>query len=233
MTQPEPNADGDETFEVYAEPASAAMEPEYEGVNVCRAAALSSMFGGNGQTVRELGDQLESIGFSETLRSGERVWRAEEVNFFGRIGLESEQRVLLWQRLNETADRAPAVAFLVSVLGSELERESVAAAAALWRMITELPPPLPRHFFDLSDIAPELRADDLDPWVHPERLDLDLDADADADADATEIEAVSWNPEQWREIYYRTTTRFPPPEYQIAAVHTLARLRLSLALSGR
>ncbi|MFD0275651.1 hypothetical protein ACFVHB_17350 [Kitasatospora sp. NPDC127111] len=223
MTQPgSKSEDDDETFEVHAEPESAEQRPEYEGVNVCRVAALSTMFGGDSQAVGALSDELGSIGFSQALYSGESVWRGSTEGDFspniGTLRLDGS-RVWLWQYLNETAHPVAATTFLVSVLGSELERESTAAAAALWRKTAEVG----SRRMNTSGLLPGLPIpDDLARWA--------LSGLVDFDQDTTEAAVIPWDPQRWRQIYDLGMRQFPASGTQIVAIALLAQWRLSLAL---
>ncbi|MGF1425718.1 hypothetical protein [Kitasatospora sp. LaBMicrA B282] len=228
MTDPAANPEGDETFEPTADPASAAQLPQYEGVNVCRVAALSTMFeghgeGGDGERVRELAEELGEIGFSSELSSGERRWPVGDPSGFlpaaDRLPA-ADDRVGLWQELNATAQPQVATAFLCAVLGSRLERESAAAAAALWRRINDYPFP-PRR--EVSEIWPGLPgAADMERWAGPGRVDFD--------PDVAEVEPVPWDPDRWTDVFGQVPRPAGDSTDLILDIHTLARMRLSLAL---
>ena len=93
-----------------------------------------------------LGEELQALGFPLVLSSGEIVWQdvAWSELLAGAAegaGDPEQQRVSAWVSLTETSDPAPALAFVVAVLGSRLERESAAAASVL---IRAAPPGRPR-----------------------------------------------------------------------------------------
>ncbi|MCX4826084.1 hypothetical protein OG883_41175 [Streptomyces sp. NBC_01142] len=201
--------DGSEPFVVDdTSPETAADDPSFEGVNVCRVAALSTMFGGESQAVRELTPELQELGFSSTLSSGERVWSdinpLELFPDFRELQWDApgRNRIQLWQTLNGTSAPEAASAFLVAVLGSGLERESAAAAAALWRQTSEYDLPAPRHdphyYWRLWELlwrywdrgTPSWRGF---AWPGPGPLDVDPDDD--------DLEVVPWDPQRWTGIY--------------------------------
>lgn len=51
---------------------------------------------------------------------------------------EGDDCVRAWQAVNESGRQGDAVAFLTAVLGSANERESAAAAAGLWQLLSEM-----------------------------------------------------------------------------------------------
>lgn len=171
MTAP---GDADDVFEPSAEADSVRASEASEGANVCRAGALSSLLQEATAAMSELRAEQQSLGFSESIiEQGGRTWR-EVDPFDGQDDLSispdedlDDTRVRRWLALNENANPRGAVGFLIAMLGSSLQRESTAAAAALWRGLDlqnrpwppppEPPPPwmifdsLP---FDLDKILP-------------------------------------------------------------------------------
>jgi hypothetical protein len=126
--------------------------------------------------VAELAEPLAELGFAERLRSGEiAVFDVDPSELFADLWPDLDRadvRINLWQRLNDDGDAHAALAFLVAILGSPLERESAAAAAALWRAMAGIDPKRlsryarrPRWWFLRKDL--ELEARD---WPLPERL---------------------------------------------------------------
>lgn len=149
----------DEMFAVSAEPGSANESPEFEGTNVCRVAELSTMLGNDQGAIRALASELEQLGFSPAFAQGEWNWAdSDPLQLTGDLGGQDEpreqRRELRWQMIGETRRPQAAVAFLADVLGSRLERESAAAAAALWRVVQPLDHPRFRrgpHWWHLWD----------------------------------------------------------------------------------
>jgi hypothetical protein len=133
-------SESDDVFEPASEAQSALSSPRFEGTNVCRASALSSLLQEATAAMRELSTEQRSLGFSDAIiEQGGRNWREIDV-FDGQTYLVfspgedlDETRVRRWIELNDTLDPRSAVGFLIAMLGSALERESTAAAAALWR----------------------------------------------------------------------------------------------------
>ena len=228
-----------DSFEVSSSAATAAEDPRFEGANVCRVAALSTMFGSDRQAVRDTTPELEELGFPRRLATGERLWAdADPLRLFS--GLQDDRaesddrgRVYRWQMITETAEAEAAATFLATVLGSRLERESAAAAAVLWRQLDGLDPRRWARrgpsWFRLWDRLYDLWEPDwLDPtwweppWSVPGRLDLD--------SDAVEQPTVEWEPERWREIYQRAMSRLGDPYGDVFMIGLLARWRLGRAL---
>jgi hypothetical protein len=232
--------DDDDVFEVSPSADTAAAEPEFQGANVCRVAALSTMLGGDRRSVRGLAAPLSELGFPENLSSGEQVWSdVDPMESFAGVrdqrfdgDIPGGDRVSYWQRIQETAEPAAAIAFLVAVLGSPLERESAAAASALWRQVSGIDPqrlrrgpPWPYWRGRLYDVlGPEW--DEPAWWGFPwaQRGVLDIDTDIE---DSSE---VAWEPETWIAIYARTISRLGDRYGDIWLIGLLVRWRLSRAL---
>jgi hypothetical protein len=227
----------DQTFEVSGSPESALASPENEGVNVCRVAALATMLGGDRQAVRELAPELLALGFSDRLGSGEYTWTdIDSLEAFGQLERPGDDdrraRITRWQMISETPTPAAAVAFLVAVLGSELERESAAAAAALWRQITPLAGLMGRgprvwHIWDrLYDVW---ERDWPDAWWWGAPFSP---AGPSIDGDIDEVEGKPWEPEEWTRLYGRVMSRLGDPYANVVLVGLLVRLRLTRALES-
>jgi hypothetical protein len=54
-----------ESFAVSSSPETAAARLEFEGANVCRVAALSTILGGDRRTIRDATPELETLGFPD------------------------------------------------------------------------------------------------------------------------------------------------------------------------
>src|SRR5262249_55541671 len=137
----EASGGADEAFEVSAEPGTTAPSAHFEGANVCRVAAISAMLGDDRVAVADVAEPLRELGFGAPLRSG-LIASIDTDPFESLAGLwptsdeeAGASRVDLWRHLNERGDPEAAIGFLVAVLGSPFERESAAAAAALWRQV--------------------------------------------------------------------------------------------------
>lgn len=63
-----------EHFEVDPSAQTVAALPRFEGANVCRVAALSTLLGGDRPTIRDLASQLAELGFPESMTSGRQRW---------------------------------------------------------------------------------------------------------------------------------------------------------------
>lgn len=231
--------DSGEAFEVSPSPETVIAGPAFEGANVSRAGALSTMLGGDRDGVRSLTEELRSLGFSEELSTGERVWRdrtatqslpdfrevRDQQGAFDRIGI--------WQSLNESGRPQDAIAFLVALLGSHLERESAAGAAALWRDLGQAGSVLsvpggPRRW-RLWDRLLDLWDEDWPPgpWLG---LPWPPDPDSGARGHDEDLPAIPWDPEQWNETFRRLTSRFGDPYSDLFVVTVLARWRLGRGL---
>ncbi|WP_328434819.1 hypothetical protein [Streptomyces sp. NBC_00425] len=236
MTEPSAGADDGEPFEVSGSPQTAVSQVEFEGVNVCRVAALSMMFGGDRERVGEVAPELREIGFSERLSTGQSTWQAadpleqfpdlREQEYRG----EGRNRVRLWQMLNEEPQPQSANAFLVAVLGSNLERESAAAAAALWRAnlgfdrLSSQHPDLWEFWHHLVHMWGPFRGFPWEPfaWSRPGPIDFEPGED--------DPQGVQWNPDQWTEIYDRAMSERLPQDLAVFLIRLLVLWRLDLAL---
>lgn len=184
---------------------------EFESTNLCRAAALAVLLRLNTQElVQPLSGPLEELGFTYEaiidLGNQQRLAAALTSDWFAGDGSqvwESERRQLNWQSLNESVDALSAVRFLIGVLGSDLERESAAAAAALWRVLSDAVEP------DRWALADALTS--IDP-----RLRLGMQ---------------EWNGEMWRSVFATVIPegRTETMEERLSALQSLVVVRLRLA----
>ena len=174
------------------------------------------------------------LGFSDRLISGDVGWGdSDPAQMFSNLSEqnwredENASRVSHWETMGETSDPKWAIAFLVDVLGSQLERESAAAAAALWRQTGGLLGPRSRRwpiFYRLWDrFRGPWKAEPLIPawWDYP-LTDLLIDAD--------ELDAIPWDPEEWTRIYRQWAIGADDPDRTILTLSFLSGLRISRAL---
>lgn len=237
MTAP---GDADDVFEPSAAVDSVRSSEASEGANVCRAGALSSLLQEATAAMSELVAEQRSLGFSNSIiEQGGRAWR-EVDPFDGQADFSispdedlDESRVRRWLALNETPDPGRAVSFLFAMLGSSLERESTAAAAALWRGLglenRRWPPPGPprwrifdRLAFDLDDVLPDTP---WGPWFWWRDQGPPL---IDAESPA---ETIPWDSSSWRDTYTRLVFRLRGDRYlDPFIVSVLVRSRLDAAI---
>ncbi|AGC63252.1 hypothetical protein MULP_03587 [Mycobacterium liflandii 128FXT] len=209
---------------------------------MCRAGALSSLLQEATAEMSELTAEQRALGFSDSiLERGGRGW-CEVDPFDGQTDFSispdedlDESRVRRWLDLNETADPRRAVGFLIAMLGSSLERESTAAAAALWHGLglqnRRWPPPGPprwrifeRLAFDLDDVLPDAP---WGPWFWrrdqgPSLIDEEYPT-----------ETISWEPTAWRDLYLRLAFRLRGDRYiDPFIVSILVRGRLDTAIGS-
>jgi pimeloyl-ACP methyl ester carboxylesterase len=235
MTRPDA-ADGD-MFEPFSDGASARADVSTEGTNVCRAAALATLFRGATAATSALTTELHTIGFSELiLQSGARHWSGQDLferpGGFGRsFDTDLDQtRMVRWAEMNENDDPRPAVEFLLAMLGSSLERESAAAAAALWRGLdlgAQLPPrsvTARRRIYDYLLFDPRY-GDTLDSWLlQPIVGELGLFAFGAG-------ETQPWDSDRWLNAYQQLQFRLGQGRYVDAfVVATTVQARLAQAL---
>jgi hypothetical protein len=227
----------DESFEVSSSTDSVVVDPNYEGANTSRAAALSTWLQVSDDSLRRLAPELTELGFSQRLIQGQQEQgQGDPFRELGQLFLDEEPdgaRVRLWSSLNDAARPRDVIAFLIAILRSPLERESAAAAAALWRQLEPM---------DLMALGSRLwhfdkRLFDLwaqgfydsgwpggAPWQWPLAQPDDEIADGQQDF-------VPWDPEPWEEIFRRLSGRFrgdPYADQYLVAI--LIRRRLDLAL---
>jgi hypothetical protein len=156
--------------------------------------------------------------------SGEWDWSdLDQVELFAGLrepsARERPDRTALWQAIGETARPRDAIAFLVALLGSRLERESVAAAAALWRPTLTLEP-----WGGSYELAPVLFPDTR--WWGGEALPGFGLLDAPDEFD--ELSAIPWVAELWGAAFQGLLEQRQIND--VLAVGLLSRWRLALAL---
>ncbi|WP_285029648.1 hypothetical protein [Mycolicibacterium sp. lyk4-40-TYG-92] len=233
-------SDANDVFEPFSEPESAGPSAEFEGSNVCRAAALAALLQEASIALSGLAEEQRSLGFSDAMieRAG-AGWR--EGDPFAQDGIReiSEDpdaaRVGRWVTLNEDSDARSAVNFLIAMLGSGLERESTAAAAALWqglglRSRRRWPPPGPDRWRmlglladDPSDVLSNVPWGPWSWWYEPDP--------AIGAGEPLQREPVFWDAGQWREIYRRLLSNTADDQYLNSFIVTaLSRGRLDVAL---
>jgi hypothetical protein len=140
-------------------------------------------------------------------------------------------RIAAWQALQETGRIEAAIAFVVAVLGSELERESAVAAAVLSRLTgtaadPRVRPPWPWPW----DIW-----EDLYELAGPEWLEILWWGRRGGEPFVAGIEGelaydVPWRPDVWRLLYRRAMAGFGGPYRTVAVLDLLVPFRLRLAL---
>ncbi len=220
-----------EWFEVSELPDTAKESPAFQSMNVCRVAALSLMLGNDRSGAGELASELEALGFTERLREGR--WSQDDVgvrrSFEGLSDRRRDDRVYHWQMVGEMARPREMVTFLVEVLGSRLERESVAAAAALWRHTSTIN--WSAEWMRRSGFRPFWERPGPDfgdlwwidtPWILADPLDLPEDFD--------DQNSVAWNADEWVEVYQRAMPRAVDAYEASWVVRMLAAWNLHRAL---
>lgn len=231
----EASGGSDDVFEVSSEPDTTAASTRSESANVCRAAAISTLLGGDRTAAAELSEPLGDLGFAPALRSGDvapididpfeslgRLWADDDRS-------NDESRIVTWRQLNEAGDPQAAVAFLVAVLGSPLERESAAAAAALRRQLAPIDRRRrwrlrrwPEWGFLLEEL--EYRGRDW-PWLAPWFPAQDF-----GEGEDLETEPIKWDPQRWTELYARASRLGGDRYDKLLLVDFLVRMRLTQAL---
>jgi pimeloyl-ACP methyl ester carboxylesterase len=233
-----PSVPTDDTFEPRDDGSSARSDVATEGSNVCRAAALAALLRSATEATRALRTELLAIGFSElVLARGTGEWRGQEI--FGRLGgppgrLEpdlDQVRMGRWAEMNENGDPRPAVEFLLAMLGSSLERESAAAAAALWRglgLAAQFPPQSAtarRHIYDYLLFDPRY-GDTIDPWLLQPFILGDLGFTTSG-AERTQ----PWDSDRWLNAYQQLQYRLGRNPYvDTFLIATTVQARLAQAL---
>jgi hypothetical protein len=238
MTAP---SDDDGVFEPFADRVTARSSPANEGSNVCRASALAFLLRGAATAMDGLTTELRALGFSDlVLQDDARDWTGQDpLDQLGNytVGTDTDldlTRMRGWAELNENANPAGAVGFLFAMLGSAFERESAAAAAALWRglrLATQLPPPSAsarRRIFEWLYFDLDFDFDRRDGFLPLYPLGLWEPPLSAIDPDA----AVRWDPHRWSETYRQFWYRLRPGDRYVDAyfIAALAFARLDQAL---
>lgn len=189
---------GEDFFEPSPAPESAERDEGNESLNALRTIVLLLWLRGAPPLERETVADLEELGFPDPesvpfagLRREPLDTRAALRDYSERRG---EDRVATWTAFADSGRADPALGFLVEVLASPLERESVAAAGALRRF-------LPAQIGEVPTtrlITPYY--EDLDNLVAEEERRA-LGGEAPLDAEDLSLE---WVPERWQETYAQT-----------------------------
>lgn len=199
------------------------------------------MLGGDRVAVAAVAEPLRELGFADRLRTGGVVGiDIDPVESLGDLwpSLDeegSEARIGLWRRLNDEGDPRAATAFLAALLGSPLERESAAAAAAIWRQLARVDRKRlsrygrwPRRWLLLEEpeLFPERRGW---PWGYAWWIPGE-DPSEGGDLDA---EPIAWDPERWTAFNRRISQRRGERDETLILLDLLVRVRLSQALRSR
>ncbi|WP_409429179.1 hypothetical protein [Mycobacterium sp. SMC-11] len=238
MTAP---SDDDGVFEPFADGVTASSGPPYEGSNVCRAAALAFLLRGAATAAGGLTTELRALGFSDlVLEDNARDWTGQNpLDRLGRYTTRADTnfdhiRMRGWAELNENADPAGGVGFLFAMLGSALERESAAAAAALWRglsLATQLPlrsASARRRIFERLYFGLDFDFDRRDGFWPLYPIGLGESPLSAVDSDAR----VQWDPDRWSATYQQFSYRLGTGDRYVDAyvLAALAFARLDQAL---
>ncbi len=227
----------DDSFEVSPSPEWAAESDDFEGTNVCRIAALSTMLGNDREAVRQLDQELRQLGFSDRIRNGDWSWAGASLGNATRQLRQTDdaperRRIRQWQTINETAQPEDAIRFLIAVLGSRLERESAAAAAALWQLGE---PSDLREFWNgprwwrlwdfASDFEPGAPFESWwgFPWSIPRFVEADLDEVGDQD----------WDADRWAGLHERALSLMGDRYGDSLLIRMLTGLRLAQGVRSR
>lgn len=125
-------SDFDPPFEPTSDPETAASNEQFESLNVCRTVALGAAFGSE-PALSGLEEELRAMGLPGYLAgTTEWSWNDAVRQIERRIFAEGRSREETFAALRTDAWAAGSVTFLAQVLSSGLERESAAAAAAIW-----------------------------------------------------------------------------------------------------
>jgi pimeloyl-ACP methyl ester carboxylesterase len=195
----------EEGFAVSPEPESARASTRFESLNVSRVAALSALLSGDAGATAGVASPLEEMGFPAALATGRYSLGVEDPD-----GLLAEvetdgpgrDRVELWESVQEDPSPYAGVGFLVAVLGSGLERESAAAAAALWRLLSAGGPRVLNSPISFTAMERELG----------------------------EVDVIEWEGDAWRSNYRRWMAGLPGSERPRQALRFLTERRLRRAL---
>ena len=225
-------SDYDPPFEPASNPTTAGASEQFESLNVCRVVALGAAFGSE-PALSGLEEELQAMGLPGYL-AGNTDWSWEDAVRQSDRGTFAEDRPReeTFAALRTDAWPAGTVTFLVQVLGSELERESVAAAAAIWvasgrrnRFGRGRGPRRrwyrPWEFYDFPFDLPGA----FDPWG------ASADWTYNPDIETPPPTARSWSPDRWQMVV-REFLEGPDayPGDSADRVEELAAVRLSLAM---
>ena len=221
----------DPPFEPTSSPETARQSVEFESINVCRVVALGAAFG-SARGLSGLERELQAMGLPEYL-AGNSDWSWDDAarQFDRGVFVEDRSREETFAALRTDAWPAGAVTFLVQVLGSGLERESAAAAAAIWvasgrRNVIERRGGPRRRWYRLWDLYgfPFDLPGAFEPWGAA------ADWTYNPDLETPPPRTLGWSPGGWqmaaRELLQPDAYPGDSPE----RIEELAAARLSLAM---
>ena len=222
----------DPPFEPTSNPASAGASGQFESLNVCRVVALGTAFGPE-RALDGLERELREMGLPEALARNTNWTWGDAVGRNGRAAFgEGRPREEVFAALSTEEWQPSAVTFLVQVLSSSLERESAAAAAAIWVAsgrrsgFRRWGGPRRRWYrlWDLLGFPLDLPGA-LDPWGTA--ADLTYDPDLETPPPTTR----NWPAEPWQMVAREFLDE--PGAYpgdSVDRIEELAEVRLSLAM---
>lgn len=215
----DPNDDA--SFQPLSSIEAAAGSAGNQATNVYRAAVLSASVG-QPAALQGLDEELELVGIRPAVASRLRTWDRRQLirgasQLVGPFAADDEGRVTAWRKFVTTPTPPNAVSYLLRLLGSTQDRESVTAAAALWRILG------PRAFRDRRAVLG--------------RMDLDLELPGPSMFDEPLIEAAEsdqpqagqWSEERWW-VAYNAEIGMPVRRIRPATVARFAVARLSWGL---
>jgi pimeloyl-ACP methyl ester carboxylesterase len=191
-------------FPVSTDPRSAAADFRFESLNVCRVAALAALLSGDPGAIEGLATPLEEMGLPPAVTTGRQALGfADPAEVLDELEVADadRNRVDLWASTQEDPNPHSGVGFLLEMLGSPLERESAAAAAALW-------PLLKRDSEALRKVPISLSA---------------------MEREEGEVEPSRWDPGRWRSDYERLREEVGKPRRR-ASLRAIVERRLRQAL---
>lgn len=225
-------SDYDPPFEPTSNPETAGLSEQFEPVNVCRAVALGTAFGPD-RSLAGLEEELQGMGLPAYLAENrEWSWDSAVRETDRGAFIEDRSRQAIFASLGTEPSPTSAAAFLVQVLTSSLERESAAAAAAIWvasgRRNSFRPGRGPRRrWYRLWDFYgfPFDLPGAFDPWG------ASADWTYDPDLETPPPTALDWPPELWQMVV-REFLQGPDayPGDSADQIEELAAVRLSLAM---
>ena len=226
-------SDYDPPFEPTSNPTTAGASEQFEPLNVCRIVALGAAFGSE-RALSGLEEELQAMGLPEYLAdntdwSWDDAVRQTDRGTFA----EDRSREETFAALRRDAWPAGAVTFLVQALGSELGRESAAAAAAIWvasgRRTGFRRRGRPRRpwyrLWDFYDFPLDLPGGVFRP------SGASADWAYEPDLETTTPNALDWPPERWSMVARQVLEE--PSSYpgdSLDRIEELAAMRLTLAM---
>ena len=226
--------DDDDSFEPSSTSDSAYGRLENQGTNVARITVIATLLADNREAIADTRGELQELGFPDaTLGDDDRQpWRTADrgalLRASQRAGGPDEDRYVAWTEFCQTGSPEAAVAFVVSVLASSLERESAAAAAVLWRQIHQGPDAAPSWalhirwpWFPFSRLEPYL-ADAYFPWIASPTF-------FGAGEPGDEFAPVPWDGDLWQALCRRLLYGNATPDRR-DAIYFLVQARLAQAM---